>query len=370
MTYISVLLVVSRIPCSSRWAMVVIVILNDFNPLFLFWGILGESNFLLGDNYIATVGFLRLSSCIACIAVLLLFLDLGLRVGWVQMVRDEGVGEFVAGDRHRQQLGDPIWQEGLLQDLAHTWPLLRLFDQHLSNDTLQVFRVRRRNGWVVAAEDLEYETLHRVCVEGVPQRNHLIQDAAKRPNIWLLVVGLLLADLGWQIVWCSDSRLGTVVSVLQDASNSKVTDLDLAALSHENVLGLEVTMEDFPVVDVLDSEGHLHEPVQYLILTVADYYLIWNHGQLVNEMCWKRRDGRRASLQNDEWKLTSTNFLLISNLGVEITTVSIVHDDAETALVHEGFLVGDDVWVAHGFQNVHLLFCQNEWNKKVNHYAS
>ena len=45
---------------------------------------------------------------------------------------------------------------------------------------------------------------------------------------------------------------------------------------------------------------------------------------------------------------------MIGNLGVEITSVGVVHDDAETALVHEGFLVGDDVRVAHGFQNVHL----------------
>ena len=80
-----------------------------------------------------------------------------------------------------------------------------------------------------------------------------------------------MADLGRKIIRCSDGRLGTVVGVLQDASNAKVTDLDLSTLCHENVLGLEVTMENFPVVYVLDCEGHLHEPVEDLVFTVANY---------------------------------------------------------------------------------------------------
>ena len=54
-------------------------------------------------------------------------------------------------------------------------------------------------------------------------------------------------------------------------------------------------------------------------------------------------------------RLTSSDFLLIGNLGVEIAAISVVHDDAEAALVHEGLFVGDDVRVAHGFQHVNLI---------------
>lgn len=49
--------------------------------------------------------------------------------------------------------------------------------------------------------------------------------------------------------------------MLEDPSDAEVTDFDLAALGHENVLRFQVAMEDLAIVDVLDREGHLHEPV-------------------------------------------------------------------------------------------------------------
>ena len=57
--------------------------------------------------------------------------------------------------------------------------------------------------------------------------------------------------------------------MLEDTGDSKVTNFDLAALCHENVLGLQITMKDFTIMDMLDRQGHLNEPIQYLILTVA-----------------------------------------------------------------------------------------------------
>ena len=60
-------------------------------------------------------------------------------------------------------------------------------------------------------------------------------------------------------------------------------------------------MQNFPVVNVLNGESHLNKPVENLVFTVADF----------------------------------ANLLLVGNLGVEVATVSIVHDDAETALIHK-----------------------------------
>jgi len=59
--------------------------------------------------------------------------------------------------------------------------------------------------------------------------------------------------------------------VLQDASDTEVTNLYLTGLSHENVLCLQISMQDLLVVYVLDSQGHLDEPIENLILAVADY---------------------------------------------------------------------------------------------------
>jgi len=52
--------------------------------------------------------------------------------------------------------------------------------------------------------------------------------------------------------------------------------------------------------------------------------------------------------------LTSTNFLLVRNLSIQITSIRIVHDNAKTALVHKGFLIGDNIWMTHRFQHMDL----------------
>ena len=54
------------------------------------------------------------------------------------MVRHKGVGELISGNRHGQQFGDSVGQEGLFKDLSHRWTLLGFFDQHLGNNSLQV----------------------------------------------------------------------------------------------------------------------------------------------------------------------------------------------------------------------------------------
>lgn len=61
-----------------------------------------------------------------------------------------------------------------------------------------------------------------------------------------------------------------VVSVLKHSRDSEVANFNLATLSHEDVLSLKVAMQDLSVVDVLNCKGHLDEPIQDLVFTVAD----------------------------------------------------------------------------------------------------
>jgi hypothetical protein len=58
--------------------------------------------------------------------------------------------------------------------------------------------------------------------------------------------------------------------MLQHAGDSEVTNLNLSILSHKNVLGLQVSVQDFSVVYMLNCERHLHKPVQNLVLGVAN----------------------------------------------------------------------------------------------------
>ena len=52
--------------------------------------------------------------------------------------------------------------------------------------------------------------------------------------------------------------------------------------------------------------------------------------------------------------LTSTNFLLISNLSIEITAVSKVHYNTEATFVHERLFICDNVWMSHSFEYMNL----------------
>lgn len=102
------------------------------------------------------------------------------------------------------------------------------------------------------------------------QGHHLVEDAAKGPDVRLLIVRLLLADFRRQVVRCSNGGLGTVVRVLENSCDTEISDLDLAILRHKNVLGLQVAMQNLPVVNMLDGQRHLYEPVKNLVLRVAN----------------------------------------------------------------------------------------------------
>jgi len=49
--------------------------------------------------------------------------------------------------------------------------------------------------------------------------------------------------------------------MLKHPCYSEVSYFYLAILGHENILGLQISVQDLPIMNVLDSESHLHEPV-------------------------------------------------------------------------------------------------------------
>jgi hypothetical protein len=152
------------------------------------------------------------------------------------------------------------------------------------------------------------------------QSDHFIQDATERPNVTLLVVGLFLTNLWREVVGRADSGLGTVIGVLENSRDTEVTDLDLIRLCHKNVLGLQITMQDLSIVNVLDRQTHLDKPVKDLIFSVGDF----------------------------------ADFLLICNFSIEVAAIGIVHDYAQALFVHKRLLISNNIRVSHGFQDVNL----------------
>lgn len=103
-----------------------------------------------------------------------------------------------------------------------------------------------------------------------------------------------MADFWTEVVGCADGGFRAVVGVLQYASDAKVPDFDVILAGEEDVLGLEVAVQDFPLVDVVHSKSHLHEPVEHELFGEED-----------------------------------AEFLLLGDFGVEIPAVSVVHNNAQ-----------------------------------------
>lgn len=60
------------------------------------------------------------------------------------------------------------------------------------------------------------ESLPPLRIERVPQRQQLVQEATKRPDIRLVIVGIILEDLGRHIVGSTDAGSGKIPGASED----------------------------------------------------------------------------------------------------------------------------------------------------------
>ena len=152
-------------------------------------------------------------------------------------------------------------QKVFLEDLPDTRPLVGVLDQHVLDQFFQVARIVVRDLRVRASKNLQNQTFHRVGVKSMSQGHHLIENASHTPDVTFLVVRHFLTDLRRQVIWGSYRGLGTIISVLKNSSDSKVTNLDLSRICHENILSFQISVQNPPVVNMLNRESHLNEPV-------------------------------------------------------------------------------------------------------------
>mmetsp|Transcript_10793 Transcript_10793/g.29332 ORF Transcript_10793/g.29332 Transcript_10793/m.29332 type:complete len:232 (+) Transcript_10793:847-1542(+) len=212
-------------------------------------------------------------------------------------------------------------QEGGLEDPTHARSHASILAEHAPDQGYQLVRVHLVWRRILVLQDLAGQDHQRVGVEWVFQRRHLIQHNSKTPDIALEVVRAVLDDLRAQVVWCTDHSLGIVLCGIQDACDAKVAQLDLTRGHEKDVLGLQVAMQNLPVVHVLQSEAGLHKPLEDMRL-------------------W------------DELALASLY------LHVHVPSIRVVHHYAETSLArHEDLLEPYDVLVVHALQEHRLLDC-------------
>lgn len=94
----------------------------------------------------------------------------------------------------------------------------------------------RLQGWIFAANDLQDKCTLVVGVKGVLERTELVQDATQRPDIRLVIVGFILAQLWAQIVRRAYDGLGVTVAA-QNPSHTQITYLDMVVLVQEEIHG-------------------------------------------------------------------------------------------------------------------------------------
>jgi hypothetical protein len=66
----------------------------------------------------------------------------------------------------------------------------------------------------LALDDLGGQVVKGVCVEGVVEGGHFVEDAAEGPDVRLVVVGLVFEDLRRHVVGGSDAGSSKVLGAL------------------------------------------------------------------------------------------------------------------------------------------------------------
>lgn len=124
--------------------------------------------------------------------------------------------------------------------------------------------------------------------EGYVAREHLPEYDAKGKDICRLLVGLSSEDLRCHPVWSPYLSIIVPHIALFIASESEITNLHRPVLSKEDVLGLEVAMQDFLLMQVHQGHGDLLSNVQHLIVIQGQLPLMKNlkEGPSVHELCY------------------------------------------------------------------------------------
>ena len=203
-------------------------------------------------------------------------------------------------------------------------PLVRVLQEHGRDEVHQLVRVVRRDAVQLACPDFYCELVVGCRLEWSSQCCDLVDDAAQRPDIALLVI-LLVIDLFWaHVVGRADVRVGEDRLVPHDARKAKVSQLHVVVCVEEYIAGLQITMEDFAF---LPSVARM-QSLQDLAENGPDHVL----GQ-VRLLLATRPDHRR-----------------------NVTALAVLHHDEYLGVVsvYDSVVVPHDVGMAELAQNVDL----------------
>ena len=148
-------------------------------------------------------------------------------------------------------LFEPPHNKRRIQKSLGRGPVIRLDLEHHSHQVVEVHAEVAGQLFEDALGHLLVETVHIGGAEWRFEGRHFVDDAASRPDIRLSVIRLVVPDLGRGIVW--RPGLGVKESPLSYLRNVHVSDFCDPVFAEENVRRLEVSVQDFFVVQNLDA---------------------------------------------------------------------------------------------------------------------
>lgn len=157
-------------------------------------------------------------------------------------------------------------------------------------------------------------------LKGIAQSEHFVKDAAQTPHVRLLVVPAIFPNLRRHDEGRAYFGLGEVEGLAHELGDAEVADLHLVAGSDEDVVGLEVAVQDLLLVDVLEAQRQLDEPLEHLRLP-------------------QRTPLRAPPLQ----------------VLLQVAPLSVLHNDADRLALHKRLQVSHHVAVVHLLHQLYLL---------------
>ena len=113
-------------------------------------------------------------------------------------------------------------------------------------------------------------------IEWRSERHQLVKHYTHRPNICAEGIWLGLDNLWREVVWRANHCSCLLHSLHEHFCDSEISNLDKSSLGQEDILTLQVTVDDLPIMDVLHSQANLGEPVKHLILSEWSAPLFFN----------------------------------------------------------------------------------------------
>lgn len=210
--------------------------------------------------------------------------------------------------------------EGVREEVVGRDALRGLHLEAEADHLPQLLRVKLGQRLVDALLDLRVEFLEVVGPEGRPQRGHLVDHAAQRPDVALGIIGPVVPHFRTGVVGRAGLRARhTSLGHLRDI---EVAQFVAALRGAEDVGALQIAVQDVDLVEGLESAGHLDEGLPELGLIEV-----------------------RGPLE------------MLVDLLLDVARICQLHDDAEglRAVVEEGVAVVDDIGVGDGGEDAHLV---------------